>query len=113
MNPKPMVAFDVFAALDIRAGRVTACRPNDAARVPAHIVEVDFGELGQRTTSAQITNYDCEALVGRIVIGVLNIGSRRIAGVRSDFLLLGAYDADGRVALLTPDQPRQPGSSIG
>lgn len=81
-----MVAFDAFAALDIRTGRVTACRPNDAARVPAHIFEVDFGELGQRIASAQITNYDCEALVGRTVIGVLNIGSRRIAGVRSDFL---------------------------
>lgn len=65
---------------------------------------MDFGPgIGVLQTSAQITNYAADALLGRRVVGVINLGTRRIAGFRSEFLVLGAVEADGSVLLLAPD----------
>jgi tRNA-binding protein len=63
-------------------------------------------------TSAQITRYDPEALVGRLVVGAVNLGARRIAGLESRFLVLGGLHPDGAVSLLAPDEELQPGSAV-
>jgi tRNA-binding protein len=110
MQPElPAVAPSTFFAVDLRVGRVVAAEPFLRARKPAHLLTVDFGPLGLRRTSAQVTNYRPEDLVGRLVVGALNLGSRRIAGVNSEFLVLGAVAGDGTVRLLSPD----PGALAG
>ena len=98
---KPDVGFEAFIALDLRAGVVTAVEPFPAARKPSWRIEVDFGPVvGRLRSSAQITNYQPDELVGRAVVGAINLGPKRIAGFTSQFLILGALDADGTVRLL-------------
>lgn len=111
--PKPATPASSFFDLDIRVGRVLEALPHPTARVPAHIIKADFGALGQKTTSARVAHYAPPELVGRLVVGVVNIGSRRIGGVESEFLLLGAYGEDGAVRLLAPDQGALPGDAVG
>lgn len=101
---KPDVDAAAFFALDLRVGQVTAVEPFPEARVPAWKLTVDFGpEVGLLRTSAQVTNYTEAELVGRLVIGAINLGARRIAGFRSEFLVLGGTAPDGTVHLLAPD----------
>lgn len=101
---KPDVGADAFFALDLRVGRVTAVETFPEARVPAWRLTVDFGpEVGELRTSAQVTNYAEADLVGRLVVGAINLGARRIAGFRSEFLVLGGTAPDGTVHLLAPD----------
>lgn len=109
---KPDIPYDTFAAVDMRVGEVIKVEPFPEARKPAWKVTVDFGPIGVRRTSAQVTNYTEEELVGRLVVGAVNLGSRRIAGFRSEFLLLGGVDADGTVRLLLPDPGASPGDPI-
>jgi len=109
----PDVDVEQFAALDLRVGRVVEVRPFPEARKPAYRLLVHFGpELGDLGTSAQVTNYTGEELMGRLVVGAVNLGVRRIAGFRSEFLLLGAVEADGMVRLLRPDGDPPPGTRI-
>lgn len=101
---KPDVGADAFFALDLRVGRVTAVEPFPEARRPAWKLTVDFGpEVGELRTSAQITNYGADELVGRLVVGAVNLGAKRIAGFRSEFLVLGGIDPAGTVHLLGVD----------
>jgi tRNA-binding protein len=110
---KDDVGADGFHALDLRIGRIVAAEPFPAARKPSLRVRVDFGALlGELETSAQITHYDPQELVGRLVVGAVNLGVRRIAGLDSAFLLLGGLHADGRVALVSPDEVLPPGSVV-
>lgn len=109
----PDVGADAFAALDLRVGRVVAAAPFPEARAPSLRLQVDFGPLGVLTTSAKIADYAPEDLVGRQVVGAVNLGSRRIAGLVSQFLVLGGLEADGRVRLLAPDADLPPGSVVG
>ncbi len=110
---KPEVGADGFFAVDMRAGRVLEVEPFPEARKPAWRLTVDFGPvIGVRRTSAQVTNYDRDALVGRMVVGALNLGTKRIAGFTSEFLVLGALDPDGTVQLLDVPQGVQPGAPI-
>lgn len=110
---KPTVGADAFRALDLRIGRVVAAEPFPAARVPSLRVDVDFGPvLGVLGTSARIARYAPDELVGRLVVGAVNLGVRRIAGFDSRFLLLGALHADGSVALLALDEELPPGSAV-
>jgi tRNA-binding protein len=102
-----------FHALDLRVGRVVAAEPFPAARKPSLRLRVDFGPvIGELETSAQITRYDPDALIGRLVVGAVNLGSRRIAGLDSRFLVLGGLHPDGEVALLAPDEDLAPGSAV-
>ena len=102
-----------FAALDMRVGIVREVRAFPEARKPAWQLRVDFGpELGERWTSAQVTNYAEAELLGRRVVGAVNLGTRRIAGFESQFLLLGAVQADGTVILLDVADGAAPGSPI-
>jgi tRNA-binding protein len=104
---------DGFFAYDLRVGTVLSARPNAGARKPAYVLTIDFGPLGTRTTSAQLTrHYDPEALVGRQVVAVLNFPPRRIAGVASEVLVLGACAASDDVVLLRPDQSVRNGTPI-
>ena len=98
-----MATIEDFDKLDIRVGRVVAVEDFPEARKPAWKLEVDFGEeIGLRRTSAQITNYSREELEGRLVLGVVNFPPRQIGPVRSEVLVLGVPDEEGRVILLQP-----------
>jgi tRNA-binding protein len=110
---KDDVGADGFFALDLRAGRVTDVHPFPEARKPAWKLWVDFGPVvGTLQTSAQITNYDPDELRGRMVVGAINLGAKRIAGFRSEFLVLGALDPDGTVRLLQLEPGVQPGAPV-
>ncbi|HET8618624.1 MAG TPA: tRNA-binding protein [Acidimicrobiales bacterium] len=102
-----------FSAVDMRAGRVTAVEPFPEARKPAWKLTVDFGPVvGTLRTSAQVTNYPAAELEGRMVVGALNLGRKRIAGFTSEFLVLGALDPDGTVRLLELPDGVAPGAPI-
>ena len=101
LAPKPDIGAEGFFAVDMRAGRVIAVEPFPEARKPAWKLTVDFGPvIGMLRTSAQVTNYTADELTGRLVVGALNLGGKRIAGFTSEFLILGALDPDGTVRLL-------------
>ena len=113
LAPKEPVDAAHFHALDLRVGRVVAAEPFPAARKPSLRLRVDFGpHLGELETSAQIARYDPSELVGRLVIGAVNLGVRRIAGLESRFLVLGGLHPDGSVALLGVDEDLEPGSIV-
>jgi tRNA-binding protein len=102
MERKPDVGADAFFALDLRVGRVQSVEPFPEARKPAWKLQVDFGpDVGVLQTSAQVTNYTEDELVGRLVVGAINLGAKRIAGYRSEFLVLGGVEPDGTVHLLS------------
>ena len=110
---KPDVGVDRFVDLDLRVGRVVAVAPFPEARNPAWQLSVDFGPvLGVRRTSAQVTNYPADDLIGRQVVGAVNLGTRRIAGFDSEFLVLGGLEPDGTVRLLAPDADLPPGAPV-
>jgi len=103
--PSPTsLSFDQFLAVDIRVGRIVAARVNPTAIKPAYHLEVDFGaEIGVKHSSAQLTaRYTAESLLGRLVVAVVNFAPKRIAGVKSEVLVLGVPDPDGAVVLLHP-----------
>jgi tRNA-binding protein len=107
-------SFDDFQKLDMRVGRVLDVEEFPEARIPAWKLTVDFGpELGTKRSSAQITHYPAESLVGRLVVGVVNFPPKRIAGFRSEVLVLGALDREKGVVLLAPDDEVELGSPIG
>jgi tRNA-binding protein len=110
---KDDIGAEGFFAVDMRAGRVTDVEDFPEARKPAWKLTVDFGPvLGTLRTSAQITNYTHEELRGRMVVGAVNLGRKRIAGFASEFLVLGALDPDGTVRLLELPPGVQPGAPI-
>jgi tRNA-binding protein len=113
LQRKGEVGADHFHALDLRVGRVVSAEPFAAARKPSLRVRVDFGPvLGILETSAQVARYAPDRLIGRQVIGAVNLGVRRIAGLESQFLLLGGLHPDGAVALLGLDEDLAPGSTV-
>ena len=111
---KEQITYDIFDKVDIRIGTVLSVKKNAKAKKPSLIIEVDFGnEIGVKQSSAQITDfYNEENLKGKQVIGVCNFPEKNIAGVRSQFLVLGALEEDGKVVLLHPSQPTKNGLKI-
>ena len=103
------LSYEEFEKVDLRSGTIVKAEPFLRAKKPAYKVWVDFGfELGILQTSAQITvHYTLEALVGRRVIGCVNLGEKNIAGFTSQFLLVGFSDANGAICLASvdPDVP--------
>ncbi|RIH85301.1 putative chaperone CsaA [Calidithermus roseus] len=100
-----MTPLEAFELLDLRVGRIIRAEPNAEARKPAYKLWIDFGPLGQKASSAQLTAlYTPEELVGRLVIAAVNLGSRKIAGFTSEVLVLGLPDAEGQVVLLEPER---------
>ena len=111
---KEQITYDIFDKVDIRIGTVLSVKKNVKARKPSLIIEVDFGnEIGIKQSSAQITNYyNEESLKGKQVIGICNFPEKNIAGVKSEFLVLGAIEEDGKVVLVHPSQPIKNGLKI-
>jgi tRNA-binding protein len=98
---KSDVGTDHFFDLDLRVGRVVEVEPFPEARKPSWKITVDFGPVvGRLRSSAQITNYTAAELAGRLVVGAVNLGRKRIAGFTSEFLVLGALTPAGTVRLL-------------
>jgi len=109
-----MLDFDTFMSVDMRVGKVLRAEPYPEARKPAIKLWVDFGpEIGEKKTSAQLTdNYTPDALVGRMVVGVVNFPPRQIGKFMSEFLVLGSADAQGGIVLLSPDKTVPVGGRI-
>ena len=108
-----MIEWADFEKVDMRVGRIVEVEDFPEARKPAWKLRIDFGaQIGEKRSSAQITNYPREELEGRLVVAVCNFPPRQIGPVRSEVLVLGAV-ADGHpVLLLEPDAGSQPGDRI-
>jgi tRNA-binding protein len=107
-------SWEDFERVDMRVGRVVAVEEFPEARRPAWKLEIDLGpELGTRRSSAQITHYPREALEGRLVVCVVNFEPKRIAGFKSEVLVMGALSDAKGVVLLRPDDDVELGSKIG
>ena len=111
---KEQITYDIFDKVDIRIGTVISVKKNEKARKASLVIEVDFGnEIGVKESSAQITHfYSEENLKGKQVIGICNFPEKNIAGIKSQFLVLGAIEEDGKVVLLHPSQPTKNGLKI-
>lgn len=107
------IAFDDFLKVDIRVGTILSAENFAQARKPALKLTIDFGVLGVKKSSAQITrHYDAQALVGRQVAAVVNFPPRQIGPFMSEVLTLGFPDADGEVILVAPTLPAPNGGRL-
>jgi tRNA-binding protein len=108
------LSWDEFSRVDMRVGRIVAVEEFPQARKPAWKLTVDFGaEIGERRSSAQITNYAREQLLGRNVVGVVNFPDKQIGPFVSQCLVLGTYTPDGLVLLLDPAPDAALGDRVG
>ncbi len=102
-----------FEKVDLRVGTVVDAKLNIKARKPAYAITIDLGPMGLRRSSAQVTDhYAAEALIGRQVLCVCNFEPKRIAGVKSEVLVTGVHDVDGKVVLAGFEYPVPDGSRL-
>lgn len=108
------VTFDDFMKIEMRVGTVLSAKENLKAKKPAYVLEIDFGgSINVKTSSAQLTdNYSAQALLGRQIVAVTNFPSRRVAGVKSEVLVLGVMCSENGIVLLQPAQPVRNGERI-
>ena len=108
------IAWADFEKVDVRVGKIVEAAPFPEARKPSIKLTIDFGpEVGEKRTSAQLTtHYDAEALIGKQVVAVVNFPPKRIAGFKSEVLVLGVPDEEGEVVLLSPDRQVPPGGRM-
>ena len=112
MKMNESVHYETFAQLDIRVGTIIEAKVFEAARNPAYILRIDFGEEGILKSSAQITKlYSLEDLIGTQIVAVINFPPKQIATIQSQCLVLGAVNSD-QVTLLSPLTPVDNGTSI-
>lgn len=108
-----MIRGEDFHQVDIRVGKVTDVEEFPEAINPSYTLEIDFGPLGMKKSSAALRPwYKPEDLLGRLVVAVVNLPQKQIATFKSDVLVLGAVQADGRVLLLKPDRPSELGARV-
>ncbi len=108
-----MITIDDFKKLDIRVGTITAAQPLEGARQPAYRLEIDFGPLGAKRSSARITDhYEAEDLVGTQILAVVNFPPKQIGRFLSEVLVLGGYEPDGSVKLLRPEKHIAAGARV-
>ena len=114
MSASAPIDWDDFLRVDLRVGRVVSAEVFPKARRPAYVLQVDFGpEIGVRKSSAQITDhYAPEALVGRLVVGVVNFPPKQIGPLMSECLITGFHDTEGKVRLCVPDGDIAPGTRL-
>lgn len=111
---RTLLNWQDFMKVEIRTGTILAALPFEKARKPAYILKIDFGDIGIKKTSAQITDfYSTDSLIGKQVVAVVNFPPKQIANVMSECLVLGAVDDEGKVVLLTTDQDVSNGLRIG
>ena len=109
-----MINWDDFSKIDIRSGTIVSACIFEKAKKPAYQLEIDFGPIGIKKSSAQITHhYSLDDLINRQVIAVVNFPPKQIANFFSECLVLGVYDANNQVVLLHPDKKVENGSKIG
>ena len=111
---KQEITYEDYSKVEIKIGTVLSVKKNEKARKPSLVVEVDFGkEIGIKQSSAQITHYyNEENLLGKQVIGVCNFPEKNIAGIKSQALILGSIDKEGKVTLVHPSQKAENGLPI-
>jgi tRNA-binding protein len=108
-----LITWDDFSKIEMRVGTIIQAEVFKEAKKPAYKMIVDFGDVGTRKTSAQITSlYSADELVGKQVIAVVNFPPKQIANLQSECLILGAVEG-GEVTLLIPDKPVKDGLRIG
>ena len=108
------ISWEDFEKVEVRVGMVVAAEPFPEARKPSIKLAIDFGpEVGEKRTSAQLTaHYDAEGLVGKMMVAVVNFPTKRIAGFKSEVLVLGVPDEAGEVVLRSPDREVPPGGRM-
>ncbi|MEK7326484.1 MAG: tRNA-binding protein [Chloroflexota bacterium] len=107
-----MITFADFEKVEMRVGRITAVHDFPEARKPAYKLTLDFGPYGIKQSSAQVTNYQKEELLGRLIVAVTNFPPKQVGKFKSEVLVLGAINADDTVILLKPDDGAELGSPI-
>ncbi len=96
---------EAFQVLDLRVGRIVRAEPNSRARKPSYKLWIDFGPMGEKTSSAQLTaRYRADELAGRLVVAAVNLGERNVAGFTSEVLVLGVPDEAGETVLLAVER---------
>lgn len=115
MNIKPEISWTDFEKIDIRCGTIISVNDFEKARNLSYQLQIDFGDLGIKNSSAQITSlYQKDELVGKQVMAVINFPRKQIANFFSECLVLGVYGEDKKeVTLLTPSLPVKNGMQVG
>ncbi len=115
MNPDILeqISFDDFIKIDIRLGKIVSVKNNDKSYKPSYLLQIDFGEkIGVKQSSAQITNYEKNELINKYVVCVVNFPVKKIAGYKSEVLVLGVDDEEGNISLISVDKPAVIGNKI-
>ena len=108
------ITWDDFEKIDVRAGTITEVKDFPKAKKPAYQLTVDFGDIGIKKSSAQITQlYSKDELIGKQVVAVVNFPPKQIANFLSECLVLGIYTDKKEVVLLTPDKKVENGWKMG
>ena len=96
---------EAFQVLDLRVGRIVRAGLNSRARKPSYKLWIDFGPMGEKTSSAQLTaRYRADELPGRLIVAAMNLGARNVAGFTSEVLVLGVPDETGETVLLAVER---------
>lgn len=108
-----MITWNDFEKIDIRVGTILTAQPFEKAKQPAYQLSINFGDIGIKKSSAQITHlYSVEDLIGKQIIAVVNFPPKQIANFFSECLVLGVYNNNKEVVLLGVDKPIKNGSKI-
>ena len=109
-----LISYEDFSKVDFRSGTIVKVEPFPRALKPAYKVWADFGpEIGILQTSAQVTvHYTLQSLLGRQILGVVNLGAKNIAGFESQFLMVGCPDPQGAVCLATVEPNVENGKKL-
>jgi len=115
MNIKPEISWTDFEKIDIRCGTIISVHDFEKARNPSYQLEIDFGNLGIKKSSAQITNlYAKEDLIGKQILAVINFPKKQIANFFSECLVLGVYGENPKdITLISPSMPVKNGLIVG
>lgn len=109
-----MITWQDFEKIDIRTGTIINAVSFEKAHKPAYLLDIDFGELGIKKSSAQITKlYKSQKLIGKQIIAVVNFPPKQIANFFSECLVLGVVGVEGEVTLLQPERNVENGMKIG
>ncbi len=108
-----MITWNDFEKIEIRVGTILTAQPFEKAKQPAYQLSINFGDMGIKKSSAQITHlYSVEDLIGKQIIAVVNFPPKQIANFFSECLVLGVYNNNKEVVLLAVDKPIKNGSKI-